>query len=202
MSTVQGRAAARLYTGSALVAKRLGGWFVPKDRPVAATIRCGGALWAGTHFGPGLLDHGPLLAAASACWCWTAWRAKPTKEAEEDPAEEEPEEESSDQFTTLRQAVTHRLQQWIGDRPGIHLAEVYERYRQLPRHGHLTDPEIRAAIDHYRIPVRRAVRDPRNTVQPVRAGIHRDDLQPLPSPESAASVADPVAAGVTSDVAA
>lgn len=198
MTTIQARAAARLYTGSALVARRASGWLTPEDRPVAATIRCGAAAWLGYRLGPGILDHGVLVGMAGACWCWAAWRAKPTEEAEEEPAEEE----SGDQFTTLRQAVTDQLQQWIGDRPGIHLAEVYERYRQLPRHEHLTDPEIRASLDHYRIPVRRAVRDPRSPVQPVRAGIHRDDLQPLPSPEAAVPVAQPVATGVTSAVAA
>jgi cation diffusion facilitator CzcD-associated flavoprotein CzcO len=161
-------------------------------------------VWFGARFGPGLLDHGVLVAIAGACWCRAAWRAKPTPSAaEEEHAEEPDEEEPADRFAVLRQAVTDRLQQWIGDRPGIHLAEVYERYRELPRHEHLTDDQIRAALtDHYRIPVRRAVRDPYATVQPVRAGIHRDDLKPLPSPEETAPVAEPVATGVTSAVAA
>lgn len=132
-------------------------------------------------------------------WCVAAMMHAPRPGGEEPAAKTAPE----DQFTVLRQAVIDQLQEWMAERPGIHLSEVYERYRELPGHEHLTDDQIRASlVDHYRIPTRRAVNDPRRRAQRTRVGIHRDDLQPLPSPADPGPDAEPDAPPVNSDVAA
>ncbi|PBC80131.1 hypothetical protein BX265_4967 [Streptomyces sp. TLI_235] len=103
----------------------------------------------------------------------------------------------------LRAVVVRQLLGWMEERPTIHFAEAYARYRELPGHERLTDAQIRAAlIDHYRIPWRRAVADPRKVVRRSRAGFHQDDLQPLLSPAGAAPVAAPATPAVTSPVAA
>lgn len=146
----------------------------------------------------------PYLGAATlvliAAWTVAAMAHAPSaKQAAASTGEKPP----VDPAAQRRAAVIARLTEWMEERPGIHLSEVYERYRQLPGHDHLTDDQIRAAlVDHYGIPVRRAVADPRKTTQRTRAGIRRDDLKPLPSPERAAPVAPAVATGVTSTVAA
>ena len=193
----------RLANGSRLVAKRVRRGFVPltedgEVRILATIVRCGPAALAA----PRLLDlahQSPVwLAGGTGAWCIAAWRARPDapKATEEKPEQEEPGEPDPD---ALRQAVVDRLLGWVGDRPGIPIAEVYERYRQLPGHEHLTDPQVRTAlVDHYGL-----------TVKPIRIGkvggirgIHRDDLQPLPSPAVAAPVAEERNTPATSTVAA
>lgn len=203
----------RLAAGSSIVAKRTGRAFVPlhedgEIRILATIVRCGPTAWSA----PGLLDlahQSPIWLAGGTClWCWASWRAgaapaKPVATEQQDEtanveqaAEDGPGEPSPE---ALRAAVLDRLLGWVGDRRGIHLAEVYERYRQLPGHGHLADAQIRAAlVDHYAVPVRPAVR----IGDKVARGIHRDDLQTLPSPADTAPVADQHNNAVTSTVAA
>jgi hypothetical protein len=194
----------RLADGSAVVARRVSRAFVPLDedgelRLLATAVRCGPAVLAA----PRLLDlahQSPVwLVGGTGAWCVAAWRARPGKPQAADGAEAKEEPLQEPDPTDLRQAVVDRLLDWVGDRRGIHLAEVYERYRELPGHGHLTDTQIRASlVDHYAVPVRPAVRTPDG----VRAGIHRDDLQPLPSPAVADTVAEERNSTVTSTVAA
>lgn len=194
----------RLTDGSATVARRVGRAFVPLDedgelRLLATVVRCGPAVLVA----PRLLDlahQSPVwLVGGTSAWCIAAWRARPGKPAPAVAADEPEETLVEPDPADLRQAVVDRLLDWVGDRRGIHLAEVYERYRELPGHQHLADGQIRAAlVDHYGITVRPAVRTPDG----VRAGIHRDDLQPLPSPDVAAAVAEERNSTVTSTVAA
>jgi hypothetical protein len=176
VSTVQGRAATRLYSGSALVAQRIGAWFAPEERPVAATIRCGGALWAGAHFGPGLLDHGPLLAAASVCWCWAAWRAKPIEDKSEQDGEAESPQHTVEE---IRTGVHQLLHAAVAGRNGVHLSELLDTLQQAGLLGaEVTLPELRRALDRWGIPTR----DSLKVAGLNRAGVHRDDLPPLPEP--------------------
>jgi hypothetical protein len=203
----------RLTTGSGIIAKRVRRGFVPlrpdgEVRLLATLARCVPAAYAA----PRLLDlahQSPVwLVGGTGAWCIAAWRARPDKAPAEQPDAEveagEDDQAPADEPgapdpAALRQAVVDQLLGWVGDRRGIHLSEAYERYRELPGHEHLADTQIRAAlVDHYRIPVRPAVRTPDG----VRAGIHRDDLQPLPSPDAPAPVADDHNTRVTSDVAA
>jgi hypothetical protein len=205
----------RLARGSRTVAKRTGRAFVPLDpdgeiRLIASGLR----ITAGAALGNGLLNaahQSPLWLTGGTClWCWASWRAGAAPAKPAAPAEEEEEESAGAEQVPvdgpgepspedLRAAVVQRLLDWVGDRRGIHLAEVYERYRQLPGHQHLTDAQIRAAlVDHYAVPVRPAVR----IGDKVARGIHRDDLQPLPSPATDAPVADERNTAVTSTVAA
>ncbi|PBC71560.1 hypothetical protein BX265_6170 [Streptomyces sp. TLI_235] len=129
---------------------------------------------------------------------------KPAENASEQAAAEVPDEPPANTSPDdLRAAVVERLLGWMEERPGIHFAEVYARYRELPGHGRLTDAQIRAAlVDHYQVPWRRSVADPRKRLQRTRAGFHQDDLQPLLSPAGAAPVAAPATPAVTSTVAA
>jgi hypothetical protein len=203
----------RLARGSRAVAKRTGRAFVPLDqdgeiRLIASGLR----IAAGAALGNGLLNaahQSPIWLTSGTClWCWASWRAgaAPAKPAAAVEQQDEPERDEQPvdgpgepSPEDLRAAVVERLLDWVGDRRGIHLAEVYERYRQLPGHQHLADTQIRAAlVDHYAIPVRPAVR----IGDKVARGIHRDDLQPLPSPAAAEPVADQRNSAVTSSVAA
>jgi hypothetical protein len=175
------------------------------ERRGRASDIVGGGILVGIVAGPvswSLVGPWVPLATWSAAglWCVAAMMHAPTPvQAETEEHDEDDDEPGETGPGDLRQAVVDRLLGWVGDRRGIHLAEVYERYRQQPGHGHLTDTQIRTAlVDHYRIPVRPGVRTPDG----VRAGIHRDDLQPLPSPATTAPVADDRNTPVTSTVAA
>lgn len=178
-----------------------------KARRSKAADAAGAALLAAVVGGPVAWQiAGPLVPAAFWCavvlWCVAAIMHAPRLAAEDEPDTDEQEPTEVDEEPSpeaLRAAVVERLLGWVGDRRGIHLAEVYERYRQLPGHEHLADDQIRTAlVKHYAVPVRPAVR----IGDKVARGIHRDDLQPLPSPAVAAPVADERNTTVTSTVAA
>ncbi|MFI6443807.1 hypothetical protein [Kitasatospora sp. NPDC050543] len=137
MSTIQGRAAARLYSGSALVARRIGVWLIPEQRPIVATIRTVGSGWVGLH----LLDlahQSPVWVVGSAsAWCVAAWRAgdpaRPATTAAQAPAEElaaPPVAEPEEPLEGLAQTpdvgeflhLLHRLLPTPGSR--IHLTQI------------------------------------------------------------------------------
>lgn len=178
------RSKAADVAGAALLAAAVGGpvaWQVVGPW-VPTAFWCAVLLW-----GVAAIMHAPSPSPAA--------ENAPEIDDEQEPAEVDEEPSPED----LRAAVVERLLDWVGDRRGIHLVEVYERYRQLPGHQHLKDAQIRAAlVDHYAVPVRPAVR----IGDKVARGIHRDDLQTLPSPADTAPVAEPRNSAVTSSVAA
>lgn len=176
MSTVQGRAAHRLYTGSVLVAQRVGAWFVPAERPVAATVRCVGAGWLGLHLAPGLLDHGALIAATGACWYWAAWRAEP-KDAEADKTNTASQPTHTPE--EIQAAILQLLHTAVAGRNGVHIAELLAELQDVDYLGpDVTVTELRRTLERWGITTRDSVK----VAGTNKPGVHRDDLQPLPEP--------------------
>lgn len=180
-----GRNVRRLHDGSALVAKRIGWAFVPKDRPVATVIRCGALYW----IGPGLLDlahQSPVwLVGATCAWCVAAWRAKPQKTAEAEAADQS--ETSAYTDDEVRHAVDELVRNAVVGRNGVHVAELLA---ELQRVGYLdaeiTVAELRRALERWDILTRDSVK-----VGGVnKPGVHRDDLQPLLQPLPEPALAD------------
>lgn len=179
MSTVQARAAARLYTGSVTLTKRLGHWLAPEQRPVAATIRVGATGWLGLHLGPAMIDHPGLLASVGACWCWAAWRTRPTEESEQDPDEQAEDDGPRHTAAEIRDAVHRLLHAAVAGRNGVHVVELLGELQTAGLIGtEVTVAELRRALEGWGIPVR----DSLKVSGLNRPGIHRDDLQPLPEP--------------------
>lgn len=84
-----------------------------------------------------------------------------------------------------REAYLRLLDAVIGDRNGVHLAELYTVLRRYDHWADRTDAELRALLDDIGVPVRRTLRV--GTVVG-RSGIHIDDVLdrmtgvPIPSP--------------------
>jgi hypothetical protein len=174
------RAANRLYTGSQIVAGRIGRAFVPQGRPVAAVARVGAAVW----LAPRILDlahQAPLWLVGGTCaWCIAAWRAETKSAAGPQLTPASPTAGRSKDFDPdhVRSEFMRLLGYKLADRKGVHLADIAE---ELHAQG-MTDwdaPTLRRQYEAYGIPVRSQLYiDGRN-----RAGIHRDDLQPLALPQ-------------------
>lgn len=139
-----------LCTGSAILAGL--GWKWLTDRLEGYEV-CA-ALSAGVYLaGYGCL-HAPHIArfavpGAIVIWCVAAWCIAPPTASEE--PDEEVIEGSADAFARW-------LLDLIGDRPGIHLRDLYPAMRQLPGHETRTDTELRAALKRLGIPVERSLR--------------------------------------------
>ncbi|WP_329336121.1 hypothetical protein OG252_13185 [Streptomyces sp. NBC_01352] len=178
-------------------------WIRAELRPILAFTGTGNALWAGSrvlagriwgelgeHFdrwerlaalaGAGYVAgygcwHAPHIAefavpGAVLGWCVAAWWMTP-------PVFEPVDEE------TWASAPTDDFAQWlidlIGNRPGIHLRDLYPAMRELPGHEDRDNGQLRAALNHLGIPVRRSLRI---GLVAGRSGVALADLQPLPSP--------------------
>ena len=147
------------------LSRRLEGW-----------ERFGAVAFAG-HLVVYSCTHAPAVArfaipAAAVAWCVAAWWAAPPALAPE-TAEETPTEPAPHGFTRW-------LLDTIGDRPGIHLRELYPAMRQLPGcEGH-DNAQLRAALDTLGIPVHRSLRLGHVAG---RSGVRRTDLLTLPSPD-------------------
>ncbi|AGP56176.1 hypothetical protein [Streptomyces rapamycinicus] len=166
--------ASRIETGSVILARRIGHALTPEGRPVLAIIRIGAAcltvppLYAA-------IERSPLILAplAVGIWCRRAWHASA-------PAPIDPEQ-------TRRQLIKAVLE-LIGDRPGIHLSELYPRLLASPYGARLDETRLRAALTDARITIHRSMR-----VGDVegRSGIKRTDLEALLRPAPLSPVPDP-----------
>ena len=121
--------------------------------------------------------HAPDVArfavpAAVVAWCAAAWWAAPPA------AVEKPDEEATPDACD---AFVHWLLDLIGDRPGIHLRDLYPAMRRLPGHENRTDAQLRAALRTLGIPVERSLRI---GVVAGRSGVRRADLLTLPPTEA------------------
>jgi hypothetical protein len=131
--------------------------------------------------------HAPHLArfavpAAAIAWCVAAWWAAPPAipaPADETETTTEPPAEASPQD------FTRWLLTLIGDRPGVHLFELYPAMRKLPGCEQHTDAQLRAALQTLDIPVQRSLRI---GVVAGRSGVRKADLIALPSPDVQDSV--------------
>jgi hypothetical protein len=115
-----------------------------------------------------------LLAPA---WLIAAWRAAPRPVAAPGPAaaDEPPAPAPADP----RAGFVYWLLQAIGDRPGIHLRELYPAMRTLPGQEHHDDAALRARLRALGVPVERSIR-----VGGVagRSGVYRAAAMALLSP--------------------
>jgi hypothetical protein len=175
------RAANRLYSGSEVVARRIGRAFIPEGRPIVAAARIGAAVW----LAPRLLDlahQQPLWLVGGTCaWCIAAWRAQPTHSP---PAANDNEPDEPDDTLTFEQAtdvLLPRIRALIGTANGVHLATLLEESiadGQLP--PGTTVAELRRDLTLRGIPTRSSLK----VGGTVLVGIHRDDLpaaaEPLP----------------------
>ncbi|MGW1497562.1 hypothetical protein ACWCQW_03040 [Streptomyces mirabilis] len=185
-------AGASLYAGSRILIHR--GWTLLGER-LDGWERYGALAFGGyvTVYG---CSHAPHLArfaipAAAITWCVAAWWAAPPAAVEE-PAPEPAEPAVTD----ARAAFVRWLLDLIGDRPGIHLRELYPAMRRLPGNEARTDTQLRAALTMFRIPVHRSMRD---GVTAGRTGVRRDDLTALPSLDVQGSVETGGDAGQSAD---
>lgn len=104
-------------------------------------------------------------------WTVAAYRAAPPLAAA-GPVGDEHQELPADPRADLARWVL----QIIGERPGVHLYELYPAMRRLPGREGLSDPQLRAALRVLGITVTRSLRVP-----PVegRSGVRREDVEAL-----------------------
>lgn len=160
-----------LLTGSAILAGRCWTWF-GEHLNVWERLGAFVGAWYLALYG---CIHAPDVArfavpGAVVAWCAAAWwHAPPVARA--DPVEEVAE--------GALEAFTRWLLTLIGDRPGIHLRDLYPAMRKLPGHEGRDNAQLRAALRALDIPVRRSLR-----LGGVagRSGVARTDLEALPSP--------------------
>ncbi|SFD12501.1 hypothetical protein [Streptomyces aidingensis] len=168
------RAADRLADGHAELWAALGDWAAPGRLPghrvppglvrSPAVLGLAWAALATAHYAPALMWPATTLYAA-ACWRAGAW----------------PQDDGQERAETVPCAARRRvLLRWllaeIGQANGIHLRPLYARLRDRPALAHLSDPELRAALAHYGVPVERSL-----TVAGVagRSGVRRAAVEQL-----------------------
>lgn len=158
-----------LRRGWTLLSARLDGW----ER------------WGALAFGGYVLvyaaGHAPAVAqfavpAAVVAWSAAAWWTAPPAVAFEEPVQDPAGPAADD----ARTAFVRWLLDTIGDRPGIHLRELYPAMRQLPGCERHDDARLRGALRAFQIPVHRSLRIGRDAG---RSGVRKADLPPLsPTP--------------------
>ncbi|MFC9606083.1 hypothetical protein ACFTTN_21790 [Streptomyces niveus] len=164
------RATRRLAAGHRLNTTHLIGWVTEKHEPKSTLARSavlaatGWILWQTIGRTPG------ILWAVVLGWIVAAWRTtKPAPAEKTAPAPAD----------TDQQSIARWIIQRIGDRPGIHLAELYPAMRDLDGMAEHDDTALRSALNELNITVTRSMR-----VGDVegRSGIRLKDLTPLLSP--------------------
>ncbi|MDT3395452.1 hypothetical protein RKE29_02095 [Streptomyces sp. B1866] len=187
------RPPARLVTGSTQLARRLGAALLPEGRPVAAAARCTGAA-LGTVSVLNAAHHQPgIMWAAAGAWLIAAWRTAPTPPAAPPPPRRaaaaaarpaaEPDTRRQPDVPDARRQLARAVLHLIGDRPGIHLADLYPRLLNHPAAAHLDETRLRAALLDAGITIHRTLRLPGAEG---RSGIKHSDLEALlhgPSPD-------------------
>ncbi|HET6634584.1 MAG TPA: hypothetical protein VFH77_06105, partial [Streptomyces sp.] len=123
-----------------------------------------------------------LLWPLTAVWCWRAWRSgKPADDEAPLPAHDDVE------CAAYRETFLRWLEETTRGAPGIHLSDLYSRLRERPALAHLDDPQLRAVLDHFGVPVKRTLRVGRISG---RSGVRRSAIEglieelpgPLPAP--------------------
>ncbi|MDT9689405.1 hypothetical protein Q5762_13875 [Streptomyces sp. P9(2023)] len=109
-------------------------------------------------------DQPRLLALAAGAYVVAAWRAGR-------PVPPTPEE--------LQRRFLLGVQELIGDRPGIHLRQLYDELQARPAAAHLDDARLRALLVHCQVPIHKSLRIGETTG---RSGIKAADIQALLSP--------------------
>jgi hypothetical protein len=106
----------------------------------------------------------------------TAWIERRDVDYAPDEGELEPVDEG---LADPRYALARWLLGTIGDRPGIHLRELYPAMRNLPGQEGRTDAELRALLKGFGVPVSRSVRIGRIAG---RSGVYRHHVETLLPP--------------------
>lgn len=170
----------RLAAGNRALVRRLRAWVAADgaERREMKVAGRAGALgltglfaWRAGHQQPA------LLAAAAGTYALAAWRAGR-------PVPPTPDE--------LRRHFLEALLPLIGDRPGIHLYELYATLQSRPAAAHLEDASLRARLVYCQIPIHKSLRIGEITG---RSGIKAADIQALLSPEPPPTPSDDVDAG-------
>lgn len=165
------RAGRRLATGHSRQAARITGWVTEKGEPKSTAARAAVLASAGYVLWQTIGRNPSVLWLLVAVWAIAAWRAAPKLPAATSEAAP----------GTPRDAIVQWLTETIGDRPGIHLYELYPTMRLLPGMGHHDDAALRGALTELDIPITRSL-----TLGDVRgrSGVRLVDLTaPLPSRE-------------------
>ncbi|MFE7047098.1 hypothetical protein ACFVAM_01820 [Streptomyces californicus] len=165
------RAGRRLAAGSRHQAARITSWVTEKGEPKSTLARSAVILGA-AYIAVKAEDRSPIvLWVLGAAWVIAAWRVAPkppTATTETAPP-------------TPRDAIVQWLTETIGDRPGIHLYELYPKMLALPGMAKHDEAALREALTTLDIPITRAF-----TIGDIRgrSGVRLADLTtPLPSPE-------------------
>ncbi|MER8197056.1 hypothetical protein ABTY00_24200 [Streptomyces microflavus] len=165
------RAGRRLAAGHRLQAVRISSWVTEKGESKSTAARSAVILGA-VYIAWKAEARSPIvLWVLITAWIITAWRAAPKPPAA--TPETAPE--------TPRGAIVQWLTQAIGDRPGIHLYELYPLMLALPGMERHDEAALREALTTLDIPITRAF-----TIGDIRgrSGVRLTDLTaPLPSRE-------------------
>ncbi|GAA3727462.1 hypothetical protein [Streptomyces tremellae] len=163
------RAGHRMVAGHRKQVRRIGRWVTEQGNAKSSACRLAALAACGYVLLSAAYRARTIMWAFAIVWLWLAWRAGrgAAKQAPVEPAE------------TPRRAIARWVVQLIGDRPGVHLAELYPAMRALPgMEGH-DDAALRQALRELNIPVTRSMRV--GTVEG-RSGIRMADVAPLLSP--------------------
>lgn len=193
-------AARRLWSGSGVLARRAAGgaaaWVrrgrrtdIKGLRAVFGALLRAGVLLGGAYAAARTVRAAPaLLWPLSGTWVVLAYRAgSATSLTVEPPAEVVPEP---------REAFARWVLTIIGDRAGVHLAELYPAMRTLPGQAGWDDPALRAALRVLGVPVVRSLRLGRVAG---RSGVRRTDVAALlPRAEDAVKIGGDAGQGADS----
>ncbi|MGW1930453.1 hypothetical protein [Streptomyces sp. NPDC001919] len=145
------------------------------------TGRLGGAAFGSLMAWRTAHDQPRMLAIAAGAYAVAAWRAgRPVPPVP--PTEEE-----------LERRFLLGVQALIGDRPGIHVRELYDAFQDRPASAHLDDTRLRALLVRCDVPLQQL----RLGDQGGRIGIRAAAVEALLSPTPVDTPDEPVDAGQT-----
>ncbi|MGW6243848.1 hypothetical protein [Streptomyces roseolus] len=169
----------RISIGHLKLYGRARGWALAEGAPArgrTALGRCAGLAVLGLGAWRPLVEQPQLLALSAGAYLVAAWRAaRPVP-----PTREE-----------LRRDFLLGVQVLIGDRPGIHLRELYIILQSRPAAAHLDDARIRALLVECSVPVHKSLR----LGPDVRSGIKASEIEALLSPTPVEPPSEDVDAG-------
>ncbi|SFF11769.1 hypothetical protein SAMN05216251_108233 [Actinacidiphila alni] len=181
------RHATRIFTGSVILTRRirtgLATWIAGGRRTdlsgwraaLGPLVRTGIVLALG-YAAVRIIRAAPvLLWLLTPAWLVAAYRHGAAPAAVQD----EPEDADPAPAADPRTGFARWLLTLIGDRPGIHLYELYPAMRQLPGQEGRDDAALRAALRTLGVPIQRSLRV--GTIQG-RSGVRRADAEALLSP--------------------
>ncbi|MFH9957327.1 hypothetical protein ACH4OX_24380 [Streptomyces roseolus] len=172
----------RISIGHLKLYGRARGWALAEGVPArgrTAAGRFAGLAVIGLGAWRPLIEEPKLLALSAGAYLVAAWRAaRPVP-----PTREE-----------LRRELLLGVRFLIGDRPGIHLRELYDAFQARPAAAHLTDARIRALLVECGVPIHKSLRIGEVTG---RSGIKAAEVETLLPPTPAEPPSDDVDAGQT-----